>query len=240
MDFSLKDLGKKCLIVASVQGKSDIVAQSRKASLWGADIIELRIDSFSREELEKIVPLIQKLKKKVRLPIIATVRSSKEQGPVKEFLKLPDSSRKKIYEKVMPHVDLIDVELSADKINRPLAQLAYLLRKKVIFSYHDFHSVPSAEKIYDLAKKSHSLGGTILKIAATPRNVKELTSFMLDCLDFGNFPRAFIAMGELGRVSRIIGFSFGSSLTYGYIQKTTAPGQISVKKLAEYGKILYF
>ena len=38
-------------------------------------------------------------------------------------------------------------------------------------------------------------------------------------------------MGEVGGISRAAGFLYGSCITYGYMNKPTAPGQISVQKL---------
>ncbi len=42
-----------------------------------------------------------------------------------------------------------------------------------------------------------------------------------------------MAMGRLGKESRLKGFDWGSCLLYGCVRRPTAPGQLSVKELAE-------
>jgi 3-dehydroquinate dehydratase-1 len=38
-------------------------------------------------------------------------------------------------------------------------------------------------------------------------------------------------MGELGKFTRVVGFSFGSLLTYTFFGKPVAPGQIEAEEL---------
>jgi 3-dehydroquinate dehydratase-1 len=42
-----------------------------------------------------------------------------------------------------------------------------------------------------------------------------------------------ISMGEIGKITRVAGFIFGSLITYTYIGQSFAPGQIEVRKLNE-------
>jgi 3-dehydroquinate dehydratase-1 len=44
-------------------------------------------------------------------------------------------------------------------------------------------------------------------------------------------PICTISMGELGAISRIAAPIFGSAITYGYVTRETAPGQISVSDI---------
>ena len=57
--------------------------------------------------------------------------------------------------------------------------------------------------------------------------------------ELNKIAKVFIAMGNLGFLSRIVGFSYGSCLTYGYVQNSMAPGQIPVKDLAQICRTFY-
>lgn len=235
----LKKLGKKSLIVAPLGGDSDFIANAQKAKKSGTDLLELRIDTFSGKEILLVEAIIRKLKKTVHLPIIATVRSVKEKGTALQSMQLNENERKEIYETVLQEIDLIDIELGADKINRGLIKAAHRLGKKVILSYHDFRSVPSLNKIKKLEKKFRSLGGDIFKIAGMAKNKEQAAGLMMNCSKLKKINRIFIPMGKSGKLYRAIGFSFGSCMTYGLIDQAMAPGQISVKKLAKYRKYSY-
>lgn len=47
-----------------------------------------------------------------------------------------------------------------------------------------------------------------------------------------------MAMGDLGKVSRIAGQVFGSSLSFGAVGQTSAPGQLSISDLRNAEKYL--
>lgn len=234
----LTQINRRPLIAASIGGNRNLIASAKKAARLGADLIELRIDSLNLADESGIANLIKQIKKSSGLPAIATVRSAKEQGPGSKS-KLTESQREEIFKRVIPSADLIDIELSADAINRDLIRQAHRSGKKTILSYHDFRSVPSQSKIRQLAQKFKSLSGNILKIAATPKSYSELGAFMSACLALKGTTRIFVAMGRIGRISRLVGFSFGSCLTYGSVEKSFAPGQISIKELADFRGYFY-
>jgi len=47
-----------------------------------------------------------------------------------------------------------------------------------------------------------------------------------------------IAMGKTGRHSRVVAPLYGSVITYGYVQKATAPGQLRVDELKQVMELL--
>jgi 3-dehydroquinate dehydratase len=58
------------------------------------------------------------------------------------------------------------------------------------------------------------------------------------CAKSGFRRRVFIAMGPLGEATRRDGFRWGSCLTYGFVRRRLAPGQLPVKALAEASRAL--
>ncbi len=221
----------KSSIVATLSNFSTLKSSVEEAALYGANMIELRLDAFSEKERTLLKVLLPEIRKKSSLEIIATVRDPKEQGLKPITPNLSDEERLKIFESVLTHIDWIDIELEADTINKSLVKKARLLKKGVILSYHDFKSIPSEEKIKGLLKKFHRLKGDIFKVAATPKTEEELLRFLTVASHIEKTPKVFIAMGELGQISRTKAFSFGSCLTYGHIGKPAAPGQVSINEL---------
>jgi 3-dehydroquinate dehydratase-1 len=220
------------VIVASFDTSQNLVQEVQKAKKWGAHLLELRLDLFPPKEREKAIPIILAIKKVCKLPILATIRSKKEQGPGRKTSPLTDEKRLKLFKKVLPLVQWIDIELSSNSINRSLVKKAHALKKKVILSYHDFDSIPSLETLNSLVKKFKQLHGDLLKVAAHPKNPAQAQKFLQFCASLKNLRRAFIVMGPLGPRFRIQAQSFGSCLAYGYVTKPIASGQISVRQLA--------
>lgn len=232
-----KELNTRPLIVAALGGEENLIHSAKKAARIGADLIEIRMDTLPIQKRRDISSLLTSIKQSARLPMIATVRSPSEQEPKRGLFKLDDAERKSIFETVLPQVEVIDVELSSKSFNHPIVQLARRLGKKVILSYHDFHSAPSEKKVRQLVQEFKNLSGDILKIAAMPKNALALKNFLTICADLNEINRVFIAMGKLGAVSRIAGFAFGSCLTYGFVNKTLAPGQISIQELVKFSQL---
>ena len=114
-----------------------------------------------------------------------------------------------------------------------------LSSKRLICSHHDFAGVPAdLENIY---RRMAATNAPILKIAVQADDA-------IDCLPvFNLIERArregreliAIAMGQAGVMTRILGPSRGSFLTYGSLDEdsATAPGQVTARELREVYRI---
>lgn len=220
-------------IVATLSNFKTLKSSLKKAAHLGADIVELRIDAFPANKREELLNILPTLVKGSPFQWIATIRRSQEQGPKKSPNYLSDQNRAKIFESVLPFVDFIDIEISAEKINRLLIQKAHKLKKRVILSYHDFKSIPSEERLKNLLRQFLRLKGDIFKVAATPKDEEELLIFLTFAAHHPEIQKAFIAMGEVGKISRTQAELFGSCLTYGYVDRSFAPGQVSIVELTK-------
>lgn len=191
------------------------------------DMVELRIDQFSNLDIEYVVEKA-KVVKKYDLGMIATVRSKDEGGT-----DIPDEDRIKIFEAVVEYADILDVELTSKSINRKVVELAKDEGKLSLISYHDFEKTPENEEIQEIIDASAQLGADIIKYAFKINNVDDIRRLM--CVTAKNSHRKLVAvgMGELGKITRVAGFFFGSVLTYTYIGRAFAPGQIEAGKLIE-------
>lgn len=219
-------LGARPTICAVLESSFD-KKTLKELSAYGVRLIELRIDYFKRPHFSLIAKRIGELKKK-SFSVIATIRDKKEGGA----RKLSDAARLELFLKVIPLVDAVDIELKS-KICRSVIRAAHRAGKKVIVSVHDFKHTPSRSAINTYFKQVRALRADIFKIAALARNVQDL--FVL-----ADFTRCHasknvivISMGRAGALSRILFPLRGSLLTYGSTGRKTAPGQFSVRELAE-------
>ena len=173
----LEDLGRRPYVVAVLNKDSVKTAQS--AQRLGADILELRVDMLDScyHNGEKVSSVIRQLKNEVRLPVILTIRSSKEGS----IAKITDSKRLDIFREAIPETDLVDIEISSDCINYKVIELAKTQNKKLILSFHDFEKTPALSYLKNQAEKACDLGCDILKIAAMANNMEDVRILLNFC-----------------------------------------------------------
>lgn len=200
----------------------------KRAVSNGADFLELRVDTFRDLNSVSLIEYIKKLKSFKELsdiPIILTVRSSKEGGAAN----LSDEARLLVFDALMPFIDIVDIELSSGRILKNVINSARRQGKKTIISYHNFGSTPPAKALEGIIEKSKSSGADIVKIATTAKDRGDLKRLAKILLNFNNL--IVIAMGGAGAPSRVFFPMLGSLLTYGSITGHTAPGQPTIAQL---------
>lgn len=191
------------------------------------NVVEIRFDLIGLGDLPIVLKSIHRLKRKRKplLPVLGTFRSHHEGGAVK----LSEPDRLALVEAVYPFVDLIDVEASSKSILRRLLRRAEI---PVIVSLHDFRATPTLPKLRAFVRSVIRHPETIAKIACNLRNPKDMD--LLRQL-LGSCPKSRVAavgMGRLGPISRFWLPYQGSVLTYGYLDRSAAPGQVSAEELA--------
>ncbi|MCK4738874.1 MAG: type I 3-dehydroquinate dehydratase [Deltaproteobacteria bacterium] len=224
--LSLKINARKT-IVGVVTGKIEI-ALIKKAKKDGARIIELRLDTLKDRGEEDLKEKLEKIRK-VGLPLILTIRSTKEGG---EKI-ITDKERLSLFSALIPFVDFIDIELSSKKILKLVTSLARKEKKQIIISHHDFNKTPGLKKLEGIIKNAIDSGASIVKIATFARSSEDIKRLSTLLSNYKNKKAlALIAMGRAGQVSRVFFPFLGSALTFGSITKSTAPGQLTLKELA--------
>ena len=81
----------------------------------------------------------------------------------------------------------------------------------------------------DILSRCHEKGD-VAKIAVMPGSLREVFVFFEVTLKAKRLVCS-IAMGDIGKHSRIIAPVYGSLLTYGYVRKPVAPGQMRVDEI---------
>ncbi|MCS7232660.1 MAG: type I 3-dehydroquinate dehydratase [Synergistetes bacterium] len=207
---------------------------------FGPDFIELRIDYWDfLEDVSKVIDVIFLLRKKFPdTPFILTCRDFKEGG----FKDIDLDLKRKIYIKALEEnlVDFIDLELALgqDYIN------SIKVRKGtsfLILSYHEFSEELSEDEIFAKFSQEVFCGADVAKVAIMPKSHDDLISLLNATLRarkaFPNTPIISMAMGRIGILSRIVGFAWGSDLSFAMLSEASAPGQVPASILSELFKI---
>src|SRR5207253_1380753 len=104
-------------------------------------------------------------------------------------------------------------------------------KAEVIASYHNFEETPA--NLESIVERAFASNAQIAKVA-THVNRWDDNRRLLSLLARNN-PKPIIVsgMGDLGQITRIIGPSRGSYLSYAASDRQAAPGQLSVKEMLD-------
>ncbi len=192
----------------------------------GADIVELRVDTFKDKSVENVKNLIE-YAHSIGLETILTVRSEKEGGSYVE-------NKEEIFLQCAPLSDYTDVELSSGYLVHKVKPIA----KKLIISYHNFELTPSEWILREILREAKRVGAHIVKIAVMARSYEDVARLL--CVGKEEpIDKILIAMGNYGKVSRLCGYIFGSVITYSYIGESVAPGQLPLEEMVKLRKMFY-
>lgn len=216
--------------------RKEIVTAGREMCDVGADVVEWRADwyedVFHFEEVEKtVVDLREALGE---IPLLFTFRTAKEGGE-----KVIQKDRYiELNQKVSATgmVDLIDVEVfTGDAAVCAIVETAHKNGVKVVGSNHDFYSTPAQEEIVARLCRMQEMDIDLPKIAVMPTSKKDVLTLLSATEEmytkYADRPIITMAMARAGVISRLCGEVFGSALTFGAAQKSSAPGQMDVRDL---------
>lgn len=222
--------GTPCLAVGFKDGVSAKTIDDIQKN--GLDIVELRIDSFSSFDKPHVLKEISKFK---NFPIIATIRSSKEGGG----WNLSETDRLSLFEELIPKVDVVDIELSSEKIVKDVVKTAHKSGKLVLISYHNFDRTPDVKELNKIISKAKKLGADIVKIATLALKREDIQKLAAITLENKSKNLVTIAMGAEGVISRILFPALGSLITYASLGQPTAPGQLDLSATFDLLRKLY-
>ncbi|MBW9220501.1 type I 3-dehydroquinate dehydratase [Methanothermococcus sp. SCGC AD-155-N22] len=206
----------------------DALTSAEKA-LEVADIVEFRVDYFKEIREDDIIEM-------AKYPSIITIRTQWEGGKYRGS----DDRRIELYKvSIENDVEYIDIELK-EKRNRELVEFKNDVgsKTKIIVSYHDFKETPSYNSLLDIVNKELQIGD-VGKFATMVNTKKDILNILRVIQEFEGKVIG-IGMGEKGKLTRILGTYFGSILTFASMGgKSSAPGQIDVKKLKEIYNLIF-
>ena len=201
----------RIVAVLGAEGAQGVTAASE------ADMIELRLDLVNEP-----IQAIKAVRLATTKPIIATNRLKTEGG----MFQGSERERIELLLQAAPFADFVDIELLAEQRDEFMARV----NKPVIVSYHDFLGMPDEDEMATILENMKKTGAIYAKIAVTPKNLRDNLRILGLLLD-ADMPLCMIAMGNIGRHLRAVAPLYGSVLTYGFVAKSLAPGQMSLAEL---------
>jgi len=194
---------------------------TRKVS---CDIVEVRLDKTSRpaDWLDRCRSI-----EATGVPVLLTIRLSAEGGE----WSAPDESRLELFQQGLRHLAAVDVELHS-VIARVVGKTAAKLGKACIVSFHDFQKTPPLSRLQAIVRKAQKIG-SVVKISTRIQSESDLNNLRALLTKKWKCPLCVIGMGADWRETRVSLPLAGSCLTYGYLDKPTAPGQMSAATLSK-------
>jgi 3-dehydroquinate dehydratase / shikimate dehydrogenase len=198
-----------------------------------ADIIELRLDCLDDVDVaSRVVDHARTLGR----PLILTLRSAKQGG----HSSVDYDRRRRFWSSLKPLATDCYLDLEHDLVRAFSSAKAFAADwNQVICSHHDFDGVPAdLERIYEAMAGTPA--GTI-KIAVQANDATDCIPIfkLLERAQRENRELIAIAMGPAGMMTRVLGPSRGSFLTYGSldVENATAPGQLTARELQDVHRI---
>lgn len=210
-------LGTPPAVVGTIHTPAGIDAALRLKP-GAVDFLEVRIDALLNHHarLLRSIPRLQ-------APLILTVRDPREGG----HGKLPITQRIDLFERFIDSFAAIDIELKSLRKSgfKKLAQRARLQNQLVACSFHDFKKTPTPKQLHLLAVEAKEAGADIFKVAAHADTPEQLGRLLCFLAQEDELPLAVMAMGKMGKISRLLLAHCGSVLNYGFLDKAQVSGQ---------------
>ena len=199
------------------------IKQTLKIALKKSDYVEVRLDFLKIEQIPETLEIIKKDLNK----IVCTLRPKTEGG------KFPGNEKERVaILKLIAEYNpfLLDVEFNTLKRNSSLRKYLKSTKTKLLVSWHDFKKTPSST---ELKKKMNQMSkfSSNVKIVSTAKSTNDSNRMLELYSKKGRNNLISFAMGDLGRISRILCLYLGSPYTYVSLGKAIAPGQFSVDQV---------
>ncbi|MDE1843599.1 MAG: type I 3-dehydroquinate dehydratase, partial [Thaumarchaeota archaeon] len=124
-----------------------------------------------------------------------------------------------------PH--LLDVEYNTLKKNKELERYFKNAKIQTLVSWHDFEKTPDIQTLRSMFKNMSKFSKNI-KIVTTAKTISDTIRILSLYKTAGKTNLIAFAMGDYGRMSRILCTKLGSPYTYVSLGKPVAPGQFSL------------
>lgn len=200
------------------------------------DVLEWRVDFFAAlGDSAHVIDTARAIRERAgSIPVMFTRRSSIEGG---EKIALTESQVVQLYGDVCASrfVDLIDYETvnaAAD-----FARLRAVSREHgiaLIGSYHNFQGTPDATALAAKFALAQRLDADIAKVAVMPEGPADVLTLLGATYEASralSIPLISMSMGPHGSLSRMVGFVYGSALTWAVGKSSSAPGQVPIEEL---------
>ena len=218
--------------------REDVLAQADAAVSLRADFAEWRADCYERLiDRAALLDTLRALRAALgEIPLLFTIRTARQGGSAD--LSPADYAALTLAAAQSGCADLVDVELSLGR-EAALALIdgVHAASCLAVGSRHDFAATPPVETMRAFLLEAQELGADVPKLAVMANSDADALALLSAAVAFRDHDadRPFIAisMGAHGALSRVACGFFGSCLTFGAAEHSSAPGQLPVETLRE-------
>jgi len=125
------------------------------------------------------------------------------------------------------HPLLIDVEYNTLKRNQNLVNFIKKSKTDILVSWHDFKKTPNSSSLNKMLKQMRKFS-KFVKIVTSAKSSNDASRILSLYSQSVKTNLIAFAMGNEGRISRILCLHLGSPFTYVTLGKPVAPGQFSL------------
>lgn len=221
-------------ICTPVQGKnfSEIKKEIDKIKIENPDFIEWRADLFEKKDLSTKLEVLKYFYEEIpEIPIIYTpffedITINEAKKELEEIIELMENVKIDIV-----NINLVGIEdLTPHIVSEINSRGSYCMLTTRFIS-----DTPNNGVMLSTLKKMEYLGADIVQILVKPDSYSDLLRF----LDVSNtyfeadksVPLIAVAYTSIGLISRILGYAFGTTLTYAYTMFPTLSGQMTMEEL---------
>jgi len=212
---------KTCVTIAEKTPKK--INLTLKKALKKSDYVELRFDFLKPIQIPDALELVKKKLGKC----VCTLRPKSEGGKFQGSEKERGSILKLIAEY---HPFLLDVEFNTLQKNKSLQNYLKKTKTDVLVSWHDFKKTPSISVLKKMNQKMRKIS-KFVKIVTTAKTINDSSRVLSLYNNSSKTNLIAFAMGDNGRMSRILCLYLGSPYTYVSLGKPVAPGQFSLDQV---------
>ena len=199
------------------------IKKTLKIALKKSDYVEVRFDFLKSEQVPEAIEIIKKDLKKIVCTLRPKTEGGKFSGNEKERVDIL-----KLIAEYNPF--LLDVEFNTLKRNSSLRRYLKSTKTNLLVSWHDFKKTPSSTELKKKMKQMSKFSSNV-KIVCTAKSTDDSNRMLELYSKKGKNNLISFAMGDFGRISRILCLYLGSPYTYVSLGKAIAPGQFSVDEV---------
>ena len=213
---------KVCVTIAA--SSPTTMSNELKRALAKSDYAELRLDFLKPSQIPFCLTLVRKHLKRCIRTLRPTTEGGKFSGNEKERISIL-----KLISEFEPY--LLDIEYNTLKKNKELVRYLKSTKTRILVSWHDFIKTPNENTLRLMLKKMSRFSDNV-KIVTTAKTISDTIRILsLYKIHTRNVNLISFAMGDYGRMSRILCTKLGSPYTYVSLGKPVAPGQFSLKEM---------
>ena len=212
---------KTCVSIA--ESSPNKIKIKLKTALKQSDYVEVRLDFLKKEQVPKVLEIIKKDLNKIVCTLRPKTEGGRFEGNEKERISII-----KLISEYNPY--LLDIEYNTLKKNKELVKYLKSTKTKLLVSWHDFKKTPKNTELQNKIKQMSKFSCNV-KIVSTAKSTDDSTRMLGLYSKKGKNNLISFAMGDAGKISRILCLYLGSPYTYVSLGKAVAPGQFSIDEV---------